>query len=94
MLCLWNDLFADESGGRIKMKTFGRDEIYDIRDPELTDRNWGQPVFNLIDSCGDGNGEILVAYGRDREQDISYFIGYRFIGGPEPPALIEEKNRI
>jgi hypothetical protein len=92
MLCLWNDLFADESGGRIKMKTFGRDEIYDIRDPELTDRNWGQPVFNLIDSCGDGNGEILVAYGRDREQDISYFIGYRFIGGPEPPALIEEKE--
>ena len=48
MLCLWNDLFADESGGRIKMKTFGRDEIYDIRDPELTDRNWGQPVFYLI----------------------------------------------
>jgi len=84
MLCLWNDMSGDESGGRIKMRTLDKDDIYDIPNSELTDNNWGQGEFNLIDSCGDGNGEILVAYGRDREQDISDFIGYRFITDATP----------
>ena len=85
MLCLWNDMFADAQDGYIKMKTIGQDTISNTYDPEPTDINdKGWNCFNLIDSCGDGEGEILVAYGRDTEQDISDFIGYRFITDATP----------
>lgn len=98
MLCLWNNFEIDTNYGYIKMKTVGESEIYETYNPERTDTNErGYNYFNLIDSCGDGNGEILVAYGRYKTENYyqrssialntdveTYPIGYRFVSDTTP----------
>ena len=91
MLCLWNDIIVDSRNGYIRMKTIGQSDIYYTHHREYTDTNYGRPQYNLIDSCGNSLGEILVAYGRDPEQDISDFIGYRFITDATPDYSIESE---
>lgn len=88
MALFWNDISYEETG-YIKMKTLGQNEVRGTYNPEFTYTSWSEN--NLIDSCGDGLGEILVAYSRYPEQDMSDFIGYRFISD-QVPEFIDESQ--
>ena len=97
MLCLWNENQNGEVPyGLIKMRTFYDGETSPLlRDDMITPTISGLESFNLIDSCGNGNGEILVAYSLFEEEvstigllgivEETYPIGYQFIGEFTPP---------
>jgi hypothetical protein len=94
MLCLWNQESEDSERreGYIKMKTIGQPGINGTNRPEHTYYDSNVHANQFIASCGNGKGQILVAYGRSLYiNDVETFpIGYRFIGEPEEPAYIEE----
>lgn len=89
MVVFWNDCIVDTRYGYIKMITLGQSEVRGTYNPEYTDTYSGNQEYNLLDSCGDGNGEILVAYGGYPVGDMSGFIGYRFVSDRVPEFIDE-----